>query len=72
MDIQTGEQLLNQEVHEYDYQINDMQFSADRTYFLTAGKDKTAKVGGFCMCSWSVPKLTYHFYFSLFQLGISQ
>ena len=25
-------------------QINDLQFSPDRTYFITAGKDKTAKL----------------------------
>ena len=35
---------MNQEVHEYEYQINDLQFSQDRTYFITAGKDKCAKV----------------------------
>jgi translation initiation factor 3 subunit I len=37
--------MLNSvEVHEFDTQINDLQFSPDRTYFITAGKDKSAKV----------------------------
>ncbi|KAJ9650871.1 translation initiation factor eIF3 subunit [Neophaeococcomyces mojaviensis] len=43
-DSKTGETLLNVEVHEFDTTINDIQFSPDRTYFLTAGKDKTAKI----------------------------
>lgn len=43
-DAKTGEQLENVQAHEFDYQINDIQFSADRTYFITAGKDKTAKI----------------------------
>ena len=43
-DAKTGESLMNIEVHEYDTTINDLQFSADRTYFITAGKDKTAKL----------------------------
>ena len=33
------------QAHEFDHQINDLQFSADRTYFITASKDKSAKVG---------------------------
>lgn len=41
---QTGEQLENVQAHEFDHQINDIQFSADRTYFITASKDKSAKV----------------------------
>lgn len=36
---------MSQEVHEFDTTINDLQFSPDRTYFITAGKDKSAKVG---------------------------
>jgi len=36
--------MESREVHEYDTQINDLQFSPDRTYFITAGKDKSAKV----------------------------
>ena len=39
---QTGELLESFEAHQYDTQINDIQMSPDRTYFLTAGKDKTA------------------------------
>ncbi|KAJ5396670.1 hypothetical protein N7509_004783 [Penicillium cosmopolitanum] len=41
---QTGDQLLNVQVHEFDSQINDIQFSSDRTSFLTASKDKSAKL----------------------------
>jgi translation initiation factor 3 subunit I len=41
---QTGEQLENVQAHEFDHQINDIQFSQDRTYFITASKDKSAKV----------------------------
>lgn len=40
----SGEQLENVQAHELDLQINDIQFSADRTYFITASRDKTAKV----------------------------
>jgi translation initiation factor 3 subunit I len=43
-DSKSGEQLENVQAHEFDYQINDIQFSADRTYFITASKDKTAKI----------------------------
>jgi translation initiation factor 3 subunit I len=43
-DAKTGEQLENVEAHEPDMQINDIQFSADRTYFITASKDKSAKI----------------------------
>ncbi|TPX22899.1 translation initiation factor eIF3 subunit [Coccidioides immitis] len=43
-DSKTGEQLQNVQAHEFDYQINDLQFSADRTYFITASKDKSAKI----------------------------
>ena len=42
--LQSGEQLENVQAHEFDHQINDVQFNADRTYFITASKDKTAKV----------------------------
>ena len=41
---QSGEMLLDAEVHDDGYQINDLQMSQDRTYFITAGKDKQAKV----------------------------
>jgi translation initiation factor 3 subunit I len=43
-DAKTGEQLDSAQVHEVDTLITDLQWSADRTYFITAGKDKTAKV----------------------------
>lgn len=43
----SGEQLENVQAHEPDLQINDIQFSADRTYFITASRDKTAKVSFF-------------------------
>lgn len=38
----TGEQILNEHVH--DAIITDLQWSSDRTYFITASKDKTAKL----------------------------
>jgi WD40 repeat protein len=43
-DFKTGEQLLNVPVHESDMQVTDLQWAPDRTYFITASKDKTAKV----------------------------
>ncbi|KAK2743998.1 translation initiation factor eIF3 subunit [Myotisia sp. PD_48] len=43
-DAKTGEQLENVQVHEFDCLISDLQFSADRTYFITASKDKSAKI----------------------------
>ncbi|KAK5075585.1 translation initiation factor eIF3 subunit [Lithohypha guttulata] len=43
-DSKSGDLVKNAEVHEYDTQINDIQFSSDRTYFITAGKDKSAKI----------------------------
>ena len=42
--LQSGELLLDAEVHDDGYQVNDLQMSQDRTYFITAGKDKQAKV----------------------------
>lgn len=43
--LQTGEQLLNVEVHDpVGGEIKDLQWSADRTYCITASKDKSAKV----------------------------
>ena len=36
--------ISNVQIHEFDSQINDIQFSLDRLYFITAGKDKTAKI----------------------------
>jgi len=43
-DAKSGELNFNEQVHEFDMQINDLQMSPDRTYFITAGKDKTAKI----------------------------
>ncbi|OGM43912.1 eukaryotic translation initiation factor 3 subunit I [Aspergillus bombycis] len=43
-DSKTGEQLENVQAHEFDSLISDIQFSADRTYFITASKDKSAKL----------------------------
>jgi len=43
-EMELGELIFNEQIHEYDMQINDMQMSPDRTYFITAGKDKTAKI----------------------------
>ncbi|KZF19016.1 eukaryotic translation initiation factor 3 subunit [Xylona heveae TC161] len=43
-DSKTGEQLLNVLVHESDMQVNDLQWAPDRTYFISASKDKTAKL----------------------------
>ncbi|RMJ22706.1 hypothetical protein PHISP_06429 [Aspergillus sp. HF37] len=44
MEVSTGDQLETAQAHEFDHQINDLQFSADRTYFITASKDKSAKL----------------------------
>lgn len=43
--IQSGELLDTAQAHEPDLQVTDLQWSPDRTYFITASKDKTAKVG---------------------------
>ena len=43
-DAKTGDLLLNIPIHELNMQINDLQWSHDRSYFITACKDKTAKV----------------------------
>jgi translation initiation factor 3 subunit I len=43
-DAKTGEQLDNVQAHEPDTLITDLQWAPDRTYFLTASKDKTAKI----------------------------
>ena len=44
---QTGDLLINEQHHEPKNTITDLQWAADRTYFLTASKDKTAKVTWF-------------------------
>ncbi|KAK9472079.1 WD40-repeat-containing domain protein [Dipodascopsis tothii] len=41
-DAKTGELLKTAVAHEKD--ITDLQFSSDRTYFITSSKDKTAKI----------------------------
>jgi translation initiation factor 3 subunit I len=43
-DGKTGEQIYNVPIHELNGLITDLQWSPDRTYFITACKDKTAKV----------------------------
>jgi translation initiation factor 3 subunit I len=43
-DGETGDLNFNLPVHELNMQITDLQWSTDRTYFITASKDKTAKV----------------------------
>ncbi|TVY30566.1 Eukaryotic translation initiation factor 3 subunit I [Lachnellula hyalina] len=40
----TGEQIDNVQIHELDQLITDIQWSQDRTYFITASKDKSAKI----------------------------
>ncbi|ORY07876.1 WD40 repeat-like protein [Basidiobolus meristosporus CBS 931.73] len=41
-DPKTGEKLKS--VHPHDEPITDLQFSVDRTYFITSSKDKSAKI----------------------------
>jgi translation initiation factor 3 subunit I len=43
-DPKTGEMNMSMEVHEFDTTIEDLQFSPDHTYCITAGKDKTARI----------------------------
>ncbi|KAI9787065.1 MAG: translation initiation factor eIF3 subunit [Peltula sp. TS41687] len=43
-DAKTGELLHNVQAHEPDMQVNDLQWSPDRTYFITASKEKSAKI----------------------------
>ncbi|KAF2260924.1 eukaryotic translation initiation factor-like protein 3 subunit [Lojkania enalia] len=43
-DAKTGELLYSTQAHEPDMQITDLQWAPDRTYFITASKDKTAKI----------------------------
>lgn len=43
-DAKSGDMLDNIPVHELNMAIVDLQWSPDRTYFITACKDKTAKV----------------------------
>jgi len=41
---QNGELIQDVQAHEPDFLITDMQMAPDRTYFITASKDKTAKI----------------------------
>lgn len=43
-DAKTGELLNNVFSHDDGMQVSDLQWSSDRTYFITASKDKTAKL----------------------------
>ncbi|KAF2742363.1 eukaryotic translation initiation factor-like protein 3 subunit [Sporormia fimetaria CBS 119925] len=43
-DAKTGEKLFNTQAHEEDMLITDLQWAPDRTYFITACKDKTSKI----------------------------
>jgi translation initiation factor 3 subunit I len=43
-DAKNGDQIDNVPVHELNMAITDLQWSTDRTYFITACKDKTAKL----------------------------
>ncbi len=43
-DGKTGDLLYNSPVHELNTPITDLQWSQDRTYLITASKDKTSKV----------------------------
>jgi len=43
-DPKTGEQIHSSQVHEFDQPVTDLQWSDDRTYFITASKDKSAKL----------------------------
>ncbi|WPH01217.1 eukaryotic translation initiation factor 3 subunit i [Acrodontium crateriforme] len=43
-DAKTGEMLNNVYSHEDGMLVSDLQWSADRTYFITSSKDKTAKL----------------------------
>lgn len=43
-DGKTGELVQDVQAHEVDFLITDIQMSQDRTYFITASKDKTAKI----------------------------
>ncbi|KAK3906737.1 WD40-repeat-containing domain protein [Staphylotrichum tortipilum] len=43
-DGKTGDLIYNIPIHELNQQITDLQWSQDRTYFITASKDKTARL----------------------------
>jgi len=43
-DVETGKQ--SDSIHDHKGKINDLQFSKDRTMFITASSDHTARVRG--------------------------
>ncbi|EFX03738.1 eukaryotic translation initiation factor 3 subunit [Grosmannia clavigera kw1407] len=43
-DGKTGDLIYNVAVHDLNMQVTDLQWGQDRTYFITASKDKTAKL----------------------------
>ncbi|KAK4447909.1 WD40-repeat-containing domain protein [Podospora aff. communis PSN243] len=43
-DAKTGDLLYNFPIHELNQPVVDLQWSQDRTYFITASKDKTSKL----------------------------
>ncbi|KAF2665623.1 eukaryotic translation initiation factor-like protein 3 subunit [Microthyrium microscopicum] len=43
-DGKTGEYIDNIQAHEEEMQVTDLQWSPDRTYFITSSKDKSAKL----------------------------
>ncbi|KAI1331802.1 eukaryotic translation initiation factor 3 subunit I [Xylariaceae sp. FL0255] len=43
-DAKTGDLLENVPIHELNMQVTDLQWSEDRTFFITASKDKTARL----------------------------
>jgi translation initiation factor 3 subunit I len=52
-DAKTGDLLYNFPIHELNMPVLDLQWSQDRTYFITASKDKTSKVRTlFIIASW--------------------
>lgn len=42
--MQTGDLIYNIQIHDLGSPITDIQWSQDRTYFITASKDKSAKL----------------------------
>ena len=43
-DSKTGTMIKSVQEHQRGMLVTDLQFARDRTYFITASKDKTAKV----------------------------
>jgi len=43
-DGKTGDHIQDVQAHQPNFSITDMQMASDRTYFITASKDKTAKI----------------------------